>query len=157
MTDKRCIWRPCVATWRGRDASSHDPGARPMTDQLTELAAAATPRPWTQDEVYVLRPDGEVVAVIDESDDAPADAALIVYAVNHIEALTAENQQLTAAISDGVRLAFKVNGAVLDEDSVPDEQVSATLRRDRMAARALIQAALGVEAAEARAALGGGE
>ena len=125
-----------------------------MTDQLAELAAAATPRPWRWPVGGSIVSDDGIVMV---GEIANADAALIVYAVNNIEALTAENQQLTAAISDGVRLAFKVNGAVLDEDSVPDEQVSATLRRDRMAARALIQAALGVEAAEARAALGGGE
>ena len=66
-----------------------------MTDQLAELAAAATPRPWRWPVGGSIVSDDGIVMV---GEIANADAALIVYAVNNIEAVTRDRDRLRGAL-----------------------------------------------------------
>jgi hypothetical protein len=130
-------------------------------ERLKVLEQAATPGPWTESGrdvdhdkfVAAGRNPGDACGLGCEIDGPPeaslrgqfhrhADAALIAEARNMLPALFA----LVEAAHGAMRLAYAVPGAFPDDTNhVPDDQVSVTLRRDRVAARALREALAALE------------
>jgi hypothetical protein len=128
---------------------------------LRELEAAATPGPWRGEVVgsegaMVYPPRsmrGWVARVTNRTfAEDQANAALIAAARNALPLLL----DVVDAADGAMRIVCQIPGAFPDEDSydhVPDEKVSVTLRRDRVAARRLeaALAALATQLSEAPA------
>jgi hypothetical protein len=116
-------------------------------DTLAALLAEMTPPPWCDDCGKIGDENGAGIGEMDDWADGTGIVALVNAADSLIAAArrTTDAEAMVAALREALewaeRLAYGVPGALSDDDDafVPDERVDIALRRDRMAARAVVK------------------